>query len=72
MSEQKKPSFKKIAAAGAMKQLMSDYFYELDAAANLLLQYDAYLQKRTSIRAMIDGAKDDSSPPPASPQTQPE
>jgi len=33
MSEPKKPAFKKIAAAGVMKKLMADYFYELDAAA---------------------------------------
>jgi hypothetical protein len=32
---------------------------QLDAVIDLLLQYDAYLQKRTSIRTMIDGAGSD-------------
>lgn len=32
---------------------------QLDAVVDLLLQYDAYLQRRTSIRAMIDGAGSD-------------
>ena len=32
---------------------------QLDAVVDLLLQYDAYLQRRTSIRAMIDGASSD-------------
>ena len=33
MSEQNKPSFKKIAAAKACKKLMADHFYELDEAS---------------------------------------
>jgi cbb3-type cytochrome oxidase cytochrome c subunit len=32
---------------------------QLDAVHDLLLHYDAYLQRRTSIRAMIDGAGSD-------------
>jgi len=31
--EKKKPTFKKIKAAGMMKKIMADHFYELDAAA---------------------------------------
>jgi len=33
MSEEKKPAIKKIQAAGHMRKIMADYFYDLDAAA---------------------------------------
>ncbi len=48
--------------------LPGDGRQQLDAVADLLLQYDAYLQKRTSIRAMVDGARIESGNPPGAAQ----